>query len=38
MNRFKRIAASRDKQLAVKEAEEAISLIETADQQISAAE
>jgi DNA-directed RNA polymerase subunit beta' len=38
MNRFKRIAASRDKQLAIKEAEEAISLIETADQQISAAE
>ena len=38
MNRFKRIAASRDKQLTIKEAEEKISLINTADQQISAAE
>jgi DNA-directed RNA polymerase subunit beta' len=38
MNRFKRIAASRDKQLTIKEAEEEISLINTADQQISAAE
>jgi DNA-directed RNA polymerase subunit beta' len=38
MNRFKRIAASRDKQLTIKEAEEEISLLNTADQQISAAE